>query len=112
MDDAGEWALAANRAELFKAMGHPTRAYMVAVLAETELSVGELAERIGNDISTVSKHLSVLRKAGLLSVRKDGARSLYSLSCSCIMEFVHCIDDVIADDATARLACVARRPKS
>jgi ArsR family transcriptional regulator len=78
----------------------------VARLAEGDASVGELVEAIGSDVSTVSKHLAVLRQAGLLSDRKEGSRVLYTLRCPCIMEFIHCVDDVILRDAERGLSCV------
>lgn len=101
-----ERLLAETRARVIKAMGHPSRIYMVARLAEGDASVGELVEAIGSDVSTVSKHLAVLRQAGLLSDRKKGSRVLYTLRCPCIMEFIHCVDDVILRDAERGLSCV------
>ncbi len=79
---------------------------MVSHLASKEASVGELAEVVGSDLSTVSKHLSVLKNAGILSDRKDTNRVLYTLSCPCILEFIHCIDDVIFQEASKELSCV------
>jgi len=79
---------------------------MVARLSAGDASVGELVEAVGDDVSTISKHLSVLKQAGITSDRKEGSRVLYALRCPCIMQFIHCIDDVIVDDARRGLACV------
>ena len=101
-----ERRLAESRARVIKAMGHPARIYIIARLASADASVGELVEAIGSDISTVSKHLTILRQAGILADRKAGNRVLYSLRCPCIMQFIHCIDDVILEEAERGLACV------
>jgi len=101
-----ERALADARARVIKALGHPTRIYMVARLSIGDASVGELVDAVGDDVSTISKHLAILRQAGILSDRKDGNRVLYTLRCPCIMQFIHCIDDVIVKDAERGLACV------
>lgn len=98
--------LAEARARVIKALAHPSRIYMVARLSSGDASVGELVEAVGDDVSTISKHLTILKQSGLLSDRKVGNRVLYSLRCPCIMEFIHCIDDVIVEDAERGLACV------
>lgn len=102
-----ERSLAETRSRVIKALAHPSRIYMVARLAAGDASVGELVKAVGDDVSTISKHLAILRQAGVLSDRKDGNRVLYTLRCPCIMGFIHCIDDVILEDAERGLACVA-----
>lgn len=106
MDAQREKLLAETRARVIKSLAHPTRMFMVSLLASGDLSVGDLTEAVGADVSTVSKHLSLLRNAGILSDRKDGNKVLYSLRCPCIMQFIHCIDDVITKDAERGLSCL------
>lgn len=106
MDYAKDKNLAASRAKIIKALGHPTRIFMVELLSRKEKTVGELTEAVGADVSTVSKHLSLLKQVGILIDRKEGNRVVYSLICPCIMEFIHCIDDVIFQDAEKGLSCV------
>ncbi len=101
-----EKGLAEARALVMKALAHPTRIFMVDLLTKNCLSVSELTEAVGADVSTVSKHLSILKQAGILVDRKEGNRVLYTLKCPCIMEFVHCIDDVIYQDAEQGISCV------
>jgi ArsR family transcriptional regulator len=101
-----ERGLAEARARVIKALGHPSRIYIVSRLARGDASVGELVDAIGSDVSTISKHLSVMKQAGLLEDRKDGTHVRYSLRCPCIMQFIHCIDDVIIDEARRDLSCV------
>lgn len=83
------------RADVIKAMAHPARLFMMEELAKGERCVCELREMVGSDLSTVSKHLSVLRQAGLVSVDKRGTMVFYSLTTPCILRFVDCIDAVV-----------------
>jgi ArsR family transcriptional regulator len=54
---------------------------------------------IGADASTVSKHLSVLKNAGLVIDEKRGNSIYYTLRCPCIMEFIGCLEDVLSANA-------------
>ena len=69
------------RADTFKALGHPARLFMAQTLTEGERCVCELREMVDLDVSTVSKHLSVLRNAGLLVDRREGTKVFYRLCC-------------------------------
>ncbi len=83
------------KAEVLKALGHPTRLTIVEMLAEGEKCVCEINEHIGADSSTISKHLSLLKKAGILSDRKQGLNVYYKLEVPCVMKFIGCIASVI-----------------
>ena len=61
------------RAAVYKALGHPTRLFIVEELSHGERCVCELTAMVGADVSTVSKHLSVLRGVGLVEDEKRGA---------------------------------------
>ncbi|MCK4775490.1 MAG: winged helix-turn-helix transcriptional regulator, partial [Candidatus Krumholzibacteria bacterium] len=65
-------ALFEAQAAVIKAMAHPTRLYIVDRLSKGEKSVLELTEMVDADVSTVSKHLSVLKNAGILNDDKRG----------------------------------------
>jgi DNA-binding transcriptional ArsR family regulator len=84
-----------ERARVLKAMAHPTRLYMVEVLAEGERCVHELTEMIGADMSTVSKHLSVLRSVGIVSDEKRGSEVYYTLRMGCVLGFFDCVEAVL-----------------
>lgn len=101
-----EKKLADARAKVMKALAHPTRIFMVELLSKDSFTVSGLTEAVGADVSTVSKHLSLLKQAGILFDRKEGNKVLYSLICPCIMEFIHCIDDVIYKDAEKGISCL------
>ena len=83
------------RAEVFKALGHPTRLAIVDMLAGGERCVCEIDEHIDADMSTVSRHLAVLRNVGILSSDKRGNQVYYRLECPCITSFYGCIESVI-----------------
>lgn len=62
-----------------EALADPTRRTIVELLAERELSAGELAARFDTSRPAVSRHLRVLREQGLVQARLEGRRRLYSL---------------------------------
>jgi len=83
------------RARIIKAMAHPTRLFIVEELAKGPLCVSELTGMIGADVSTVSKHLSILSNAGILSHEKRGNQVFYRLQTPCILKFFGCVEAVI-----------------
>ncbi len=83
------------RAQIIKAMAHPTRLFIVDELDKGERCVCELRDMIGADISTVSKHLSVLKQAGIVEGEKRGLRVWYSLKVRCILSFFGCVENVM-----------------
>ena len=88
------------RADIFKALGHPARLAMVIALGESidkELCVCELQKIVGSDMSTVSKHLTVLRSAGLVDSDKRSKQVYYSLRLPCTLGFVHCVDKALEE---------------
>src|SRR5512145_631377 len=87
------------RANIVKALAHSSRLFIVDVLNRQPRTVGELTEMIGADTSTVSKHLSVLKNAGIVEDEKQGTSVVYSLKTPCILSFIGCIEDVIASNA-------------
>lgn len=84
-----------SRAAIIKAMAHPTRLFIVDELARETRCVCELTDMIGSDMSTVSKHLAVLRNAGIISTDKRGANVYYSLTVPCVMNFFNCVESVL-----------------
>jgi len=67
------------KAELFKALAHPARIRVLEVLVSGERSVGELTPLVGIEASHLSQQLAVLRRARLVTSRKDGARVVYAI---------------------------------
>ncbi len=89
-----------DRARVLKAMAHPTRLFIVDVLSEGERCVRDLTEMVGDDMSTVSKHLSVLRSAGILDDEKRGSEVYYSLRMACVLGFFDCVEAVLKGEAS------------
>ena len=83
------------RADVFKALGHPSRLAIIDALVGGERCVCDLNASVDADLSTVSRHLSVLRSAGILSSEKRGNQVFYKLECPCITTFYGCVESVI-----------------
>jgi ArsR family transcriptional regulator len=95
----------AKRARVIKVLGHPSRLMMVEALVDGEMCVCDLQAIVGSDMSTVSKHLSLLKSAGILQDRKQGLQVFYSLRVPCILQFFGCVQAVLdADDSTTTSA--------
>ena len=92
------------KAQIIKAMGHPSRLMMIDALAEGEKCVADLQQIVGSDMSTVSRHLSVLRNAGIVDDRKEGLQVFYSLRVPCIMNFFGCVAAVMEERAQSAAA--------
>lgn len=91
------------RAEILKALAHPTRLYILEELAEAPHCVCELTEMVGADISTISKHLSLLKNAGLVGYEKKGKQVWYHLRMRCALDFLTCVETVLKQQARDRL---------
>lgn len=87
------------KAEMLKALGHPTRLAIVESLGpDGERCVCDLAEVVdGGDRTTISKHLAVLKAAGIVSDRKEGLKVFYRLNCPCVPKFLGCIEEMIRE---------------
>ncbi len=97
--DSKTQARLATRAKVFKSLAHPSRLLIVEQLAKKERCVCELTEMIGADISTVSKHLSVLKGAGIIQDDKRGLQVYYRLKMPCVLRFFECVGEVIETNA-------------
>ena len=93
MMQSTELPVAQLKAELFKSLGHPLRVQVLEQLVGGERSVGSLAEALGSELSSLSQQLGVLRRAGVVTTRREGNTIFYALR----------------DPEMARLLEVARR---
>ena len=95
------------RAKILKALAHPTRLFIVDQLANAdEKCVCELTEMIGADMSTVSKHLAILKSAGIVSDEKRGSQVHYRLRCPCVLDFFKCVEGVLRTTAREQMSMV------
>ena len=85
------------QARIIKALAHPTRLFIVDELSRGERCVCELTDMIGVEMPTVSRHLSLLRSAGILEDEKRGAQVFYRLRVPCVVNFFKCIEAVQPD---------------
>ena len=67
------------KAEIFQALGHPTRIAIVELLRSGEMSAGELIEKLGLEQANASQHFAVLRGKQIVVNRKEGNQVFYSL---------------------------------
>jgi len=76
------------KAEFFKTLGHPARIRVLELLAERERAVGEMLPEVGLEATNLSQHLAVLRRAGLVTFRKEGSTVFYSLTSPQVAELL------------------------
>lgn len=88
-----------SRARVIKSLAHPTRLLAIDELMSGRKSVGQLADAAACDISTMSRHLAVLRAAGIVAVEKSSNTVLCRLATPCIADFFSCIDRVLSGDS-------------
>jgi DNA-binding transcriptional ArsR family regulator len=81
-----------QRAAVFKALGHPARLQIAEALGGGERCVCELVEVAGLGWSTVSRHLAVMKAAGILEDDKRGLQVFYRLALPCVASFSACLD--------------------
>ncbi len=105
MDEATKARYAA-RANILKALGHPSRLFIIDKLAQGERCVNELTAMVGSDQSTVSKHLSILKSVGLVRDEKRGNLVYYSLATVCVTNFFSCVETVLQEDAQAKIGLI------
>ena len=87
-----------RKAKVMKALGHPSRLMIVDELSRGERCVCDLTALVGHDMSTVSKHLSVLREAGIVVDDKRGLQVFYRLKVPCVLNFFKCVDAVLGGE--------------
>ena len=76
------------KAEMFRALAHPARIRILDVLSDGEYSVSEMQPGIGIESSHLSQQLGVLRRAGLVTTRKEGQSVFYALKDPLISELL------------------------
>lgn len=97
------------RARFMKALAHPTRLFLVDELARQERCVCELTAMVGADVSTVSKHLSLLKAAGIIEDQKRGNQVFYRLRLPCVLRLFDCLEAAIRDRSRQLQEALAAR---
>ncbi|MFF0149471.1 ArsR family transcriptional regulator [Amycolatopsis sulphurea] len=76
------------KAEFFKTLGHPARIRVLELLSEREHAVAEMLPEVGIEPANLSQQLAVLRRAGLVTTRKEGASVIYTLTSPDVAELL------------------------
>jgi len=97
--DENKRILFEKQAEIAKAVSHPLRIAVIEYLKDGEQCVCDIAAYVGSERSNVSRHLSVMVNAGVLSYRKEGLKVFYSLKTPCIIDFFTCVTRVLKQQA-------------
>jgi DNA-binding transcriptional ArsR family regulator len=96
-----DWAILEFKAEALKALAHPTRLAIVELLLDGEQCVCELIRALAMEQAIVSKHLQVLKGAGIVISTKKGLNVHYAIACPCIRDLVR--------EISKTLKAIARR---
>lgn len=106
MKDAKTRDRYAARAKVMKALAHPTRLFIVDQLGSESRCVCDLTAMVGADVSTVSRHLSVLKEAGIVDDDKRGNQVFYSLRVPCVLNWYSCVAGVLEAEAKRKRAAM------
>lgn len=102
-----EKVLIEAKAKVLKALAHPTRLWMAEQLSTGEMCVCEFVDQIDADFSTISKHLSILKQAGIVGDDKRGKQVFYKLKVPCVLQFISCVEAVIESNAKEQATLLA-----
>ncbi|HKL12392.1 MAG TPA: metalloregulator ArsR/SmtB family transcription factor, partial [Halanaerobiales bacterium] len=92
------------RAKIMKALANKYRLKIVDTLGENlNMCVNDLVKELDLNQSSVSKHLNILKSAGVVKAKKEGLKVYYSLRTPCIINYFVCIDNVIQSDIEDRM---------
>lgn len=100
---------ATARAGILKAIAHPARIVLIDALKQEELCVKDLCALLAIDPSVVSRHLAQLKRAGIVTERRDGVKIMHRLACPCILQALDCTLGVLQADMKRRKAALPGR---
>ncbi|HEV2396034.1 MAG TPA: metalloregulator ArsR/SmtB family transcription factor [Candidatus Sulfotelmatobacter sp.] len=86
-----------QQARVLKALANESRLMIIDRLNKGECSVGELTGLVGSDVSTISKHLALLRANGIVEDRRQGTTVYYRLLTPCVCNFFACATQVLKE---------------
>ncbi len=89
-------------------MSHPLRLMVIEFLKDGEAPFSKINGLFDSDKSTVSKHLLVLKEAGIVASRKSGADMIYTLVVPCVTDFFGCVTAVIENNVKRQQACLCK----
>jgi len=83
--------LANHAAEVLRALAHPIRLEIVEILEGGRMSVGEIAEALGEKQAITSQQLNIMKDRGILSSRREGARVFYRIENENVIRVLGCV---------------------
>ena len=100
------------RADILKALAHPVRVIAVEALRRGDRCVCEIQPLVDVDPSTLSRHLAILKRAGIVGERREGVKVIHHLACPCILQALDCTVGVLKADVRQRRAVLAGRERT
>ena len=101
-----------KRTAIFKALGHPARLRITDSLGSGERCVCDLVAVAGLGWSTVSRHLAVLKRAGIIDAERRGQQVFYRLRMVCLSDVTRCLDRAISTEGEAEVCSCLSHPGS
>lgn len=92
------------KADFFKTLGHPARIRVLELLSESEQSVTKLQQEVGLETSHLSQQLAVLRRAGLVTTRKQGTTVFYALAAPEVADLLALARHILTDVLSGQMA--------
>lgn len=86
-----------RKAEIIQAIANPIRLEIVEFLSQGPQCVCNIVEQVQAGRSNISRHLSLMLKAGVLDCRKEGLNVIYSIKTPCILKFISCIEQAVKE---------------
>lgn len=83
------------RAEILKALAHPVRILLLDALSRGDRCVSDLTDLAEVDQSTISRHLTQLKQAGIVTERREGTKMIHHLACPCMLQAFDCTVEVM-----------------
>jgi len=96
-DLKSDYPRATNLAEILKALAHPVRLMLVAILCEEKKNVGELAEMLNLSQAIVSQQLRILRMCDLVETQRESGFAVYSLKEPQLKNLIACLQSCQTD---------------
>jgi ArsR family transcriptional regulator, arsenate/arsenite/antimonite-responsive transcriptional repressor len=105
---------AARKAAILKALAHPDRVAVFEILAGGDRTVTAIADFLGAKPANTSRHLALMKAAGLIEARKDGLNVHYSIRMPCLLSMLACMDEAVCvwADEQAEVARSLRRRRA
>ena len=87
-------------AQIIKALAHPARLLILQALSAGPRCAGDLTKLVGTKASTVSRHLAILKSAGILKDERRSAQVFYSVRTPCVLNVFQCVGAIQKESRT------------